>query len=214
MHLTKMLLKKDFSVAFSPARWSIYIKAAYDEFGVLDCVRSDSELIQSVLDGQKTDFAELVRRYERIVRAVAFGILNDSHLAEDVAQDTFVKAYGKLSTLRKKEAFGFWITKIARRCALDIARKKQNHTSLDTAGDIPTADPGITLSDDKHQLLTAVVDLPKGEREVVMLRYFGSHTVKDVASIAGRSVGTVTKQLSRAHGRLRTILASSWGNKR
>ena len=168
-------------------------------------MRSDRELIQSVLDGQKGDFAELVRRYERIVRAVTIGILRDSHLAEDAAQDAFVKAYSKLSTLRNKDAFGFWITKIARRCALDIIKKKQDHTPLAAVADIAAVDSNVALSDDKHQLLTAVVSLPKGEREVIMLRYFGSHTVRDVAAIAGRSVGTVTKQLSRAHGRLRTI---------
>jgi RNA polymerase sigma-70 factor (ECF subfamily) len=172
-------------------------------------VRSDIELIQSVLDGQKGDFAELVRRYERIVRAVTVGILKDGHLAEDAAQDTFVKAYCKLSTLRKRDAFGFWITSIARRCALDITRKKQDHTPLDAVAEIASEDLTVELSDEKQQLLTAVTNLPKGEKEVVMLRYFGGHTVRDVALIAGRSVGTITKQLSRAHGRLRTMFGGS-----
>ena len=172
-------------------------------------MRSDTELIQSVLDGQKGDFAELVRRYERIVRAVTVGILKDGHLAEDAAQDTFVKAYCKLSTLRKQDAFGFWITSIARRCALDITRKKQDHTPLDAVADIASEDLTVELSDEKQQLLTAVTNLPKGEKEVVMLRYFGSHTVKEVALIVGRSVGTITKQLSRAHGRLRTMFGGS-----
>jgi RNA polymerase sigma factor (sigma-70 family) len=50
------------------------------------------------------------------------------------------------------------------------------------------------------------MQLPAGEKEVVMLRYFEGHTVQQVASIAGRSVGTVTKQLSRAHRHLKTLL--------
>ena len=62
------------------------------------------------------------------------------------------------------------------------------------------------LEEDQQALLAAVMRLPTGEREVVMLRYFDGHTVKDVASIAGRSVGTVTKQLSRAHQHLRIML--------
>jgi RNA polymerase sigma-70 factor (ECF subfamily) len=191
-----------------PGCWSIYVKAARFIFN-FDYMRSDSELIQSVLEGQKGDFAEIVRRYERIVRAVTIGILKDSHLAEDAAQDAFVKAYCKLATLRNRDSFGFWITRIARRCALDIARKKQNHTPLDAVADIPAASLDVNLSDEKHQLLTAVINLPKGEKEVIMLRYFGGHAVRDVAAIAGRSVGTVTKQLSRAYGRLRIMLGGS-----
>ena len=64
--------------------------------------------------------------------------------------------------------------------------------------------------DEKNQhLLETIQRLPKPERQVVMLRYFGPHTVRDLASVVGRSVGTVTKQLSRAHKRLRSRLQES-----
>ena len=55
-------------------------------------------------------------------------------------------------------------------------------------------------------LLGAVAGLPESEKQVVMLRYFAGHTVKEAAEIVGRSVGTVTKQLSRARKRLRAML--------
>ena len=62
------------------------------------------------------------------------------------------------------------------------------------------------LCGDKHELLKAVLRLSKSQRQVVMLRYFGEHSVKEVAEISERSVGTVTKQLSRAHKHLKRIM--------
>ena len=70
----------------------------------------------------------------------------------------------------------------------------------------PVEDPDASLDEEKQRLLAAVMKLPESEKQVVMLRYFCSHTVRDVANIVGRSVGTVTKQLSRAHKRLRKML--------
>jgi len=68
-------------------------------------VRTDAELVNVVLDGEKQAFAILVKRYERPVRAVALNVLGDYHSAADVSQDAFVKAYEQLAGLRKPEAF-------------------------------------------------------------------------------------------------------------
>ena len=69
--------------------------------------------------------------------------------------------------------------------------------------------PDGQLDVDKQRLLAAVAGLPKAEKQVVMLRYFAGNSVRDVADIVGRNVGTVTKQLSRAHKHLRNILKRS-----
>jgi len=99
--------------------------------------------------------------------------------------------------------------KITRRCALDSSRRKPKETQLEPKIATATESPDGQLDEDKQKLLAAVVKLPKAEKQVVMLRYFSDNSVKDVAKIAGRSVGTVTKQLSRAHKRLRKILERS-----
>jgi RNA polymerase sigma-70 factor (ECF subfamily) len=166
-------------------------------------------LVDAVLDGNKEAFAILVRRYERPVRAIALAVLGDHHSATDVSQDAFVKAYQELAGLRKPEAFGPWLMKIARRCALDSARRKPREMTLEPAVAGAIESPNGQLDEDKQALLAAVVRLPEAERQVVMLRYFAGHSAKDVAGIVGRSVGTVTKQLSRAHKRLRNILERS-----
>ncbi len=169
-------------------------------------MRSDAEITRMTLNGEKQAFAVLVERYERPVRAVALNVLGDYHRAADAAQDAFVKAYEKLPGLRKPAAFGPWLMKITRRCALDAARRAPKETSLEPQIAEAIESPQVRLDRDKQTLLAAVAKLPKAEQQVIMLRYLGGNSVKEVAGIVGRSVGTVTKQLSRAHKRLRKIL--------
>jgi len=169
-------------------------------------VQSDAEITKLALNGEKEAFAVLVERYERPVRAVALNVLGDYHRAADAAQDAFVKAYEKLPGLRKPASFGPWLMRITRRCALDLARRASKEVSLqpEVAAEIESRD--VRLDQDKQSLLAAVARLPKAEQQVIMLRYLGANSVKELGRITGRSVGTVTKQLSRAHNRLRKIL--------
>ena len=84
---------------------------------------SDSELIAEVLSGAIDRYAELVRRYERSVRAAAWSIVGDQHAAEDLTQEVFVQAFHKLESLRTAGAFGPWLLKIARRRAAPCERR-------------------------------------------------------------------------------------------
>ncbi len=172
-------------------------------------MRTDAELVNAVLDGEKQAFAVLVKRYERPVRAVALDLLGDYHSATDVSQEAFVKAYEQLAGLRKPKAFGAWLMKITRRCALDSLRRRPKETQLEPKIATAIESPNGQLDEDKQRLLAADVKLPRSEKQVVMLRYLDENSVKDVADIVSRSVGTVTKQLSRAHERLRKILERS-----
>ena len=174
-------------------------------------MQSDVQLVNAVLSGQKDAFAELVARYERPVRAVAIAVLDDHTAAQDAAQEAFVRAYEKLGSLRRASAFGSWLLMIARRCALDVATTRPaKESSLESSLELATEDSDGKLNEEKQHLLASVMKLPDSERQVVMLRYFSANSsVKDVAGILGRSVGTVTKQLSRAHKRLRKMLERS-----
>ena len=169
-------------------------------------MQSDAELVNDVLSGDKQAFGVLVKRYERPVRAIALDVLGDYHLAADVSQDAFVTAYENLPELRKPVVFGPWLMKITHRRALDCVRQKRDEAPLESVVPATIHNPDGQLDEEKQWLLAAVVKLPQGERQVIMLRYLAGHSVKDVAEIVGRSVGTVTKQLSRAHKHLRNIL--------
>ena len=170
--------------------------------------QSDAQLVQDVLTGSEAAYALLVGRYERPVRAVALRLLHHPDAAADVAQEAFVRAWQQLPKLRNPKAFGPWLMKITRHCALDSLRKQRFLQTIEGL-ELMAPQPNGQLDEKKQQLLEIIHKLPVSERQVILLRYFGPHPVRDVAAILGRTVGTVTKQLSRAHQRLKKRLTES-----
>jgi RNA polymerase sigma-70 factor (ECF subfamily) len=174
--------------------------------GLAGLMRTNDELIRAVLGGQQVAFAELVRRYERTVWTTVWKVLRDHHAAEDATQNAFVEAYRQLGQLRHPAYFGVWLLRIAHREALRISRRRGPSQSLDAIGDVVESDVTSSVTGESGALLAAVGSLPDHERLVVTLRYLDGHSVADVAQLTGRPVGTVTKQLSRAIERLKSIL--------
>ena len=167
---------------------------------------SDAELVACVRRGDVEAFGRLIERYEKSVLATALAELRDVHLAEDVAQETLLLAFRKLHTLRDAGKFGPWLMQIARRRIVDAARACRIPVcGAKDASEFPAPDPGNSKAwiENEH-LLTLVARLPERERVLIGLRYFDGHSMADIAEITARSVGTVTKQLSRAIARLRS----------
>jgi RNA polymerase sigma-70 factor (ECF subfamily) len=174
--------------------------------GVPMPVRSDAELVKAVQAGDKAAYGGLFRRYERSVLGIALHILKDRHAAEDAAQEIFVTAYSKLGGLRDGAKFGRWLLVVARRHAVRLAKKRRAALPLERIERAGPAPQSGLVGDDSRRLLEAVNRLPKHERLAVSLRYFDGHSVQEIAEMTGRPVGTVTKQLTRAHRRLRSWL--------
>lgn len=169
---------------------------------------TDAQIVAQVRAGHVQAYGVLVERYERGVLAAVLPWVRDPHTAQDLVQDVFLKGYLKLASLRVGANFGGWLLKIARREAIHSLRRRR----LAIAADNPAAqaDPAATslFDDEKQRLLTSVRRLPAHERLLVNLRYFDGHSVKEIARVTGRPVGTVTKQLSRAIERLRREMGS------
>lgn len=174
-----------------------------------DCrtMRSDAELVGQVRDGHIDAFDVLVERYEYLARASALRVVRNTHAADDIVQDAFVAAFESLESLRSPEKFGSWLLGILRRRAARFVRDDSRRSAMpmDTATDI-TADRPDGSVPDSIELLELVNQLPDHEKVVVGLRHFEGYAVADIAQIVGRPVGTVTKQLSRAHSQLRKWL--------
>lgn len=169
-------------------------------------MQTDAELIDLVRQGELDAFGKLVNRYQRLVRSVALRVLADRHLADDVTQETFLVAFETLDSLRNVGKFGAWLAGIARNQAARTVRTLSRSPAL--APEMEScADRNGQLSEPSRRLLELVDRLPDHERVVIGLRYFEGHSVQEIARITGRPLGTVTKQLSRAHGRLRTQLS-------
>ena len=164
---------------------------------------TNAELVLAVLGGERTAFAELARRYERAAWVTAWKILRDYHAAQDATQDAFVHAYTRLGQLRRPDHFGIWLLRITQREALRIARQRGGAHSVDVTGEIAAGENSKGLA--SVEVLLAVGRLPEHERLVVALRYLDGLPVSEIARLTCRPVGTVTKQLSRAIDRLRSV---------
>lgn len=171
-------------------------------------MQSNSETIRAVIDHNDQDaFAQLVVRYERLVWTVAWAELRDYHATQDVTQETFLIAHKRLGELRNPSSLGFWLSKIARR----EARRSRNRMAIThpiDGIDTPDDRSSVVVAPLDQRLLSAVAMLPEHERIVIVLRFLSGHSVGEVAAMTGRPVGTVTKQLSRAMGRLKISLAA------
>ena len=169
-------------------------------------MQTDEKLIDAVRAGDHSAFAELVRRYERAAAATAWRILWDHHAVQDVTQNTFVEVFRQLGKLRNPARFGAWVMQIARREALRIARRTCRTEPLEANDETGEFVEANLLQDHLAELLAAIGGLPEQERIVVGMRYLDGHSVTEIARLTGRPVGTVTKQLSRAVERLKSIL--------
>jgi len=169
-------------------------------------MRATAELVTAAQAGDQSAFAELVRRYERVVTATAWSRLRDFHAAQDVAQESFVKAFSHLASLRSPDAFGSWLLKLVSREALHRAQRTWPVASLEVIDQSSLVDRDALLSPERTTIVEALARLPEQERVVVVFRYIDGLTVNDIATVTGRPIGTVTKQLSRAIHRLRQWL--------
>ena len=165
----------------------------------------DSELVGSVLDGQPEAYGELVRRHERAVMAGAAAVLRDIDSAHDAAQEAFLVAFEKLSSLRNRDAFGPWVARIGTRVALRMARERARDAPLQLLDRTDEPESSQTV-DQTQSVLSAVMRLPEKQREAVLLRFFGGNSLKVIAEITNQPIGTVKSHISRAKGRLREWL--------
>lgn len=171
---------------------------------------SDAELVASSLEeGGAEAFSTLVTRYKGMVMGRIAAIVKDHHAAEDLAQDTFVRAFRSLAQLEDPAGFASWLGTIARNAALRWTSTRKP-VSLDSLpeGEAPTADPAENASRREiHQkVLEAVESLPEAYRGTVYLRYLKGMSCRQIAAVQGIEIGAVTSRLSRAADMLRNKL--------
>ena len=170
-------------------------------------------LVEQAQSGDTTAFAQLVRIYQRMCLSVAFKVLSDASLANDVCQDAFIKAWQRVSDLREPRHFGTWMCGIVRNLAVDRLRRRRRTESALTQS-IPSKDSRWTLDpvDDvcrreSHELITdALAGLDESARTALTLRYYDRLPSKQIAQVLGISADAVDMRLIRARKRLREAL--------
>ena len=185
---------------------------------------SDAELTRDALGGSEVAYRALVTRYATPAVNFIFRIVRDRALAEDLAQEGFLRVYQRLSTYDPGRKFSSWFFQVLRNITIDHLRVNRLPTaSLDelaeeghqgAAIDRQSASPE-TLAEQGElasAMSTALSRLRPEYREVVVLRYQEGLTHPEIAEILGLPSGTVKTYLHRARKELAGILSEQgWG---
>jgi RNA polymerase sigma-70 factor (ECF subfamily) len=186
---------------------------------------TDQEVVLLARSGREAAYRELFRRYERPVFALLFRMVRDRELAEDLSQETFIKALNAIESYRPEFKFSSWIFKIANNAAIDHLRRRELDTlSLDGSphAETPEAMQATALQIGARQespldtveakelggeIEAAIGRLRPEYRSCILLRHVEGRAYEEIAEILDLPLGTVKTYIHRARNELRVALA-------
>ena len=178
---------------------------------------SDEKLVQLTLEGDHHAFAALVEKYQSQIHALAWRKIGDFHIAEDITQEVFLKAYQKIRTLTHPDRFAKWLYVIANNLCVTWLRKQAAQPQLQS---LTSTDPGElaelcyseyiaqqreeTGKESYRALIQKLLDkLREADRTVISLYYLAEMTCEEISKFLGVSQNTIKSRLSRARKRLK-----------
>lgn len=173
--------------------------------------KTETDLIQQAQAGDTWAFGELVRQHYSPVVNVAYRICGEMRLAEDMAQETFLRAWTNLNSFRPTGSMKNWLYRIAVNVTLDALRRKSDTPMDDEVVQMiqdPLPDPETSLmqkerAENLQEMLRA---LPLATRNVLVLREYGELSYHEIAAVLDIPIGTVMSRLNYARTRLRDLL--------
>lgn len=179
----------------------------------------EAQWVRAAKRGSMAAFEDIVRRYERPVFSLILRKVRDPGVAEDLAQETFIKAYRALSTFDCSRRLASWLFKIANNTAIDHLRRKRVPTEAldrgpDEASWIDRLEDEDELAADRRvegkqlgsALHRALEELRSDYREVLVLRFIEGLSYQDVADVTDQPLGTVKTKIHRARRELAASL--------
>ena len=184
----------------------------------------DADVVVLAQQGREAAYRELIRRYERPVFSIVYRMVRDRELAEDLAQDTFIKVLNHIDRYRPEFKFSSWLFKIANNVAIDHLRRRQVETvSLDGAPNAQTQDAidatRLDVADQQESALDeiasrelggeieqAIARLRPEYRACIMLRHVEDRSYEEIAATLDLPLGTVKTYIHRARHELRREL--------
>ena len=166
---------------------------------------SEREQYQAAIHGDREAFEMIIRMHSRTLFAIAYGILQNREEAEDVVQDTLVKAWKTRRRVRDPEKFPAWLAAIARHRAHDVFRKRRTVPLSEEAIEAIEPEPTDTITLDR-QLRSALAALPELHRAALALRYFEEMDYRTIENTLGLTNGALRGILGRALASMRKEL--------
>jgi RNA polymerase sigma-70 factor (ECF subfamily) len=184
----------------------------------------DADVVALAQRGREDAFRELVRRYERPVFSLIFRMVRDTALAEDLAQDSFIKVLNNIDKYRPEFKLSSWLFKIANNVTIDHLRRRQLNTiSMDgsphasTAADVESTRFDVASSDENaldemeskelgSAIERAIASLRPEYRSCILLRHVEGRSYEEIAATLDLPLGTVKTYIHRARHELREQL--------
>ncbi len=178
----------------------------------MEC-KNDLEYIDKVKEGDLVAFSYLVEKYKEMVYAVALKVLKNTTEAEDVAQESFIKAYQNITEFKRESKFSTWLYTIVYRSALYHIRKNKINTRQIEASDGEefqatnnTQIEDLKIGEQRKYIKMAIDSLPSIEGLLITLYYIDESTIEEISSITNLSTTNVKVKLFRARKKLRKKL--------
>jgi RNA polymerase sigma-70 factor (ECF subfamily) len=173
---------------------------------------NEARLVDEARRGNKSAFGELVLRYERRVLRLVLQFIRDETLAEDLAQETFIRAYQRLDQFDPSRRFGPWLFRIGVNLTLDYLRRRKRRgwwglftdSTGDRAPDPSCEDPRETL-DLTQEVQCVLQQLPENYRTVIVLRDLENFSTSEIAAILNRKEATIRWRLAEARTRFQEL---------
>src|SRR5258708_9098008 len=184
---------------------------------------SDSVAVARVKSGDGEAYRGVVERQSRSGFRLAFRMTGSEPDAEDVVQETFMRAYKQLHRWEARSSFSTWLYRIAANYSLDLVRRRKRHAEVgleesrgngEEAGDVlralPTSEPGperlLISSNVQAQVSQTLSELSQQERTGVVLRHFGGQSIEGMSGALGLSANAAKHSIFRAGQKLRRAL--------
>ena len=176
--------------------------------------KNDQIYIDRVLKGDTNAYAFLVEKYKGLVYSLALKILNNREEAEEVSQDSFIKAYKNLAKFEGKSKFSTWLYKITYRSCLDAIKKNSatynitdiNEITINQIAETESVLDGIERNERSEIINQCLQKLPEDERSILWLFYFKELSLKEIIEVTSLSEANVKVKLHRARKHLLTIV--------
>jgi RNA polymerase sigma-70 factor, ECF subfamily len=169
----------------------------------------DPKVVTAARSGDLGAFETLVRRYQGDIWRLCFQLVHDEHLADDITQDTFVRAFRFMRRYRAESKFSTWLFSIARNCAMDEMRRSARRSRLARRVE-SEAPPRARTDQTSIEVRDVLANLPLGLREpIVMIDMFGM-SYREVAAVLRVPEGTVKSRVHRGRQQLARQLEPPW----
>jgi len=184
---------------------------------------SDQNLVSDYIKGNEACLEELIRRNKSKIFTAIHLLVKDSYLAEDIFQETFIKVIKTLKAGKYKEEgrFLYWVMRIAHNLIIDHFRKEQRAPQVTTTEGFDifdvlqfyddNAEDRLMRDQSDKDLRAIIYHLPSEQKEVLIMRYYGNLSFKEIANITGVSINTALGRMRYALNTLRKMLVYKKG---